>query len=485
VIKVHRTSIRLNPDRARVLIRPFWPFQEAQMRVVVGRIMSLSEKEVKTQLGIVNKSFAHRHFENIGGVFLERFERARRYMLTDEEPSKERKLLIGAYFTSEYSLESAALFNPSMIPHPDQSDLPEGSQRFIASLRAVGEGHVSSIEFREGIVDSDLDIEITEPGRFVIAPDPISTTRFEKKLFSHKVFEMGIENDYSAKLLLALPDPFTLRDIERGTSDLDQHEPRLSKSRQYTRDNMLWLAQSNYELEFSPDVPLSARNIFPHSPAESRGIEDARFVRFEEDDGTVTYYATYTAYSGRAILPQLLETRDFLHFKIITLSGKAIENKGFALFPRKIGDRYCTLSRQDGENVFIMYSDNIQTWREKSLLLRPTFPWEFIKLGNCGSPILTDEGWLVVIHGVGPMRKYCIGAVLLDRDDPSRVIGRLREPLLRPYENEREGYVPNVVYSCGSMVHNGMLILPYAMSDYASRIAMIDLRELLAELQSA
>jgi predicted GH43/DUF377 family glycosyl hydrolase len=246
---------------------------------------------------------------------------------------------------------------------------------------------------------------------------------------------------------------------------------------------MLYLARSNYELEFPGHVPISARVIFPYSPSEINGMEDARFVRFRKEDGSFTYYATYTAWNGRIFFPQLLHTDNFLRFRIRTLSGKAVQNKGFALFPQKIGGKYVMLSRQDAENIFIMHSDNVEIWREEVPLARPTYPWEFIKLGNCGSPLLTQDGWLVIDHGVGPMRRYCIGAFLLDRDDPTKVIGRLKEPLLEPHEYEREGYVPNVVYSCGSLIHNGILILPYAMSDYASRIAMVNLEELLSDLK--
>jgi len=480
--KVTRTKVRIDPDMSRVLIRPFFPFPKEQSLMIVARIMSLTEEQVRRELKRVLQSFADRHF-SIENVFERRFETIHDWRFSDKELTRDRRLLIGAYFTSEYSLECAALFNPSLVPHPDQSGLPAGSLRFIMSLRAVGEGHVSSISFREGVIDSNNGIRLEEPCRFVTAPEPITNTEHDKVGFKRKVFEMSIDNEYSERVLSQVGDSFTIEGLRRAIAVVDDHEPGLSRHHSYTRDNLLWLALSNYEIEFAHDNPISARVIFPNSPREQNGIEDARFVRFVDEAGEATYYATYTAYSGRAILPQLLETKDFLRFKIITLSGKAIENKGMAMFPTKIDGRYAIVSRQDAENMYIMFSDDLEVWREKTPLARPAEPWEFVKLGNCGSPIALDEGWLVINHGVGPMRKYCIGAFLLDKKDPTRIVGRLREPLLRPVENEREGYVPNVVYSCGSLVHNDALILPYAMSDYASRIAVVDLRELLSAME--
>jgi predicted GH43/DUF377 family glycosyl hydrolase len=251
---------------------------------------------------------------------------------------------------------------------------------------------------------------------------------------------------------------------------------------QRTLECMHWLAESNYEIHFAPSSQISERIIFPVSPNESNGIEDARFVRFVEDDGSVMYYATYTAYNGRVILPQLIETTDFLNFRVLTLNGQAVQNKGMALFPRRIDGRYAMLTRQDDESLYLAFSDNPHFWSDPQLLLVPRQPWEIVKLGNCGSPIETEDGWLVLTHGVGPMRKYCIGATLLDLHDPAKIIGRLKEPLLKPEANEREGYVPNVVYSCGSLIYNGRLILPYGISDTASSIVSIELRELLSAL---
>jgi predicted GH43/DUF377 family glycosyl hydrolase len=263
------------------------------------------------------------------------------------------------------------------------------------------------------------------------------------------------------------------------------------KSRPLSRDfrraleSFRWLAVSNYEINFSSKLAMSERIIFPVSPNESNGIEDARFVRFTDDDGSVLYCATYTAYNGRTILPQFIETQDFLHFRVLTLNGTAVQNKGMALFPRRIAGRYAMLSRQDDQNLFVMFSDSLHYWSNPQMILRPSEMWESVKIGNCGSPIETEAGWLVITHGVGPMRKYCIGAALLDLEDPTKVIGRLREPLLSPEGNEREGYVPNVVYSCGSMLHGRDLILPFAMSDKITAIATVSLNDLLAALRPA
>ena len=280
-----------------------------------------------------------------------------------------------------------------------------------------------------------------------------------------------------------LDEHFTFRQLQEAITIVLRQNVGRRQEFERTADGVLALAKANYEIAYGPDQELSDRIIFPYSPSESNGIEDARFVEFREDDGGVRYYATYSAFDGKIVLPQLVETEDFLHFKIRTLNGPEVRNKDFALFPRKINGMYAMLSRQDGENLFLMYSDMIHFWYTKQMLLKPTFAWEFVQLGNCGSPIETDAGWLVISHGVGPMRKYSIGAFLLDRDDPSRVLGRLREPLLAPNENERRGYVPNVVYSCGGVIHNGELIIPYAMSDFASTFAIVPLADLLAAMQ--
>ena len=483
-MKAIRTRIVIKPDYKRVLYKPFNIMSEERIIKIIGRILTLSEKEVNKELKNVMSDFEERH-QRLWIFYLNRFEQMKKYLLTDQQLSDERKLLIGAYFTQEYSVESAALFNPSMIWHPDQSDLPEGSRRFILSLRATGEGHISSITFRSGVIDKENKITISEPTRFVSTSDNIINPVYEKQLFEKKLIELDLLNDFAKLILSSLDENFTITDLEDCINILVRPFRNKVLDNELTAKAILSLALSNYEIRYSPDQSLSERIIFPHSPSEINGIEDARFVEFIDEDGQRIYYATYTAYDGKVIFPQLLETKDFLNFKITTLNGPEVKNKGMALFPRKINGLYAMISRQDNENIFLMYSDQLHFWYTKQLILKPTYPWEFVQLGNCGSPIETEAGWLVLSHGVGAMREYTIGAFLLDRNDPSIVIGRLEEPLLTANEKEREGYVPNVVYSCGGAIHGDELIIPYAMSDHASSIAKVNLKELLTELNSS
>ncbi|MCY7349503.1 MAG: glycoside hydrolase family 130 protein [Cytophagaceae bacterium] len=478
IVRAKRTGIVLCPDPKRVLFRPFVPGDNTRVMKILARIMALSEADAQAQLDEVFAEFGSRHVE-VDEFFIKRYQDVRRQLLTDTPLSEERKLLIGAYFTHEYSLEASALFNPSMVWHPDQSGLAEGQRRFILSLRATGEGHISSITFRSGTIDAQNAIHIDPVSRFVTPPDAYPNTTYEKWLIELKMSELNMLNEAAGRMLGELPDFFTLPELEARVRLVQQqwHTPGANAAGQA----MLDLARSNYELTYEPTNRLSERIIFPFTPNETNGIEDARFVKFTDDDAT-TYYATYTAYNGRVILPQLLETSDFLHFTVKTLNGAEVQNKGMALFPRKIGGRYAMLSRQDNENIFLMFSDNIHFWQTKEVILKPAYSWEMIQLGNCGSPIETEAGWLVLSHGVGPMRKYSIGAFLLDLHNPTKVIGRLREPLLSPNENEREGYVPNVVYSCGGVINDSQLIIPYAMSDSSSSFATIGLEELLSAL---
>ncbi len=419
-----------------------------------------------------------------GSSFCGRFEAVRRHLLTDTPLSENRRLLIGAYFTQEYALESAALFNPSIVWHPDQSGLAAGSRRFALSLRATGEGHISSITFRSGVVDDDNKITIDEPTRFVTTPEVVPDAQYEKSLFCRKLVELGLGNSFTEHAMSVLNQEFTLEQLEASLHAALRENRAQQQTLAPIVEGIITLAKSNYQITYLPEHGLSERLIFPLGPTETNGIEDARFVEFQEEDGSTRYYATYSAYDGKMVLPQLLETEDFLRFKMHTLNGPAIANKGLALFPRKINGHYAMLSRQDGENIFLMYSDMLYFWYTQEIISKPTFPWEFVQVGNCGSPIETEAGWLVLSHGVGPLRKYSIGAFLLDRDDPSRLIGRLKQPLLTPNENEREGYVPNVVYSCGAVVHNGQLILPYAMSDYATTFGTISLNRLLSAMET-
>jgi len=458
-IGVVRSPLVLSPDQSRVLLRPFVPGTQEKISRIVSDIKALPEAEVERLLAEVCEEFSERHHD-IRDLFLERYEQ----ICKPGKPlSEARRLLIGSYFMAEYSLESAALFNPSIVPHPDQSGLPPRALRFVLSLRATGEGHISSITFRSGVVHGDGRIEVCPPTGFLVEPRQIPNPVYEKALFLRKLDEMGPAGEYFRVFLNSLGDSFSLEELRAA---LDAHEGATDDERHASK--AVWsLARSNYEVQFSTDQELSQRVLFPSTPSQRNGIEDARFVR----------------YDGRVIMPEMVETADFLRFRFISLNGPAAQNKGMALFPRKVAGRYAMLSRQDNENIWLMFSDNVHFWNERALLLKPTFPWELVQIGNCGSPLETDAGWLVLSHGVGPVRKYCIGAFLLDLDDPSKVIGRLREPLIVPNRSEREGYVPNVVYSCGALVHRGELIIPYGLADHATGFATVQIREVLAALQ--
>jgi len=478
-IRVQRTSTILRPDQSRVLLRPFRHEDPERSRRIIARIMSLPENQVGPLLKDVAAEFSHRH-QQIHKSFLERFEQVRDLVMTDEVISEQRQLLIGSYFVCEYSLESAALFNPSIVPHPDQSDLPPGALRFILSLRATGEGHISSITFRTGIIHADHRIEVLPPAGFLTEPRQIPKPSYDKALFERKLLELGLTNEFTRRTMDKFGESFALEEL-RVSLEVEMNQSPVSD--QNAIRGMLALAQSNYEVQFQPQQQLSERVLFPATPSQRNGIEDARFVCFQKDDGSYVYYATFTAFDGKVILPELVETADFLRFRFITLNGPAAENKGMALFPRKVSGLYAMLSRQDNENIYIMFSDDVHFWSERKVLLKPMFPWELVQLGNCGSPIETAAGWLVLSHGVGPLRTYCIGAFLLDLDEPGKVIGRLREPLLKPNQSERQGYVPNVVYTCGALVHNGELIIPYAMADHATGFATVPLDEVLAAME--
>lgn len=479
-MKAKRTGIILRPDRSRVFCRPFIP-NSTRLLKIVARVMTMSEQEVAKEARRVIRAFGEGHVA-LKSFFRKRFEDASHAVFVDTPLSETRQELIGAYLTQEYSLESTALFNPSMVRHPDQSNLPDGSIRFIQSLRATGEGHLSSIVFRSGIIDADGGIMVNPAKPFVISAEVDPNRTYDRSLFERKLLELGLLDGFAKIVLTELSEEFDMSQLEASVRLALRRDRANRAAHAHTGEGMLSLARSNYEITFTDSSDISERVIFPMTEAENKGIEDARFVEFRDDDGQTIYYATYTAFDGDVILPQLLETRNFMTFKISTLNGPEVANKGMALFPRKINGHYAMISRQDNENMYLMYSDMLHFWYTKQILLRPTYPWEFVQIGNCGSPIETDRGWLVITHGVGPMREYSIGAVLLDLDDPSKVIGRLEKPLLSPIENERDGYVPNVVYSCGALVHAGRLILPYAMSDHSSSFATVSIDELLGAL---
>ena len=483
-IHIKRTTIALRPDQSRVLLRPFDPGDAQRNRRIVARIHALPEPDVLPLLDAELADFSTRH-EDISGVFLERFQQIGNLLSLDGNLSERTKLLIGSYFVCEYSLESAALFNPSIVPHPDQSGVPPNGLRFVLSLRATGEGHLSSITFRTGTIYADGRIEVVNAAGSLSEPRQIPNPLYEKVLFERKLHELGQANEFTRRALGPLDESFNLDELRtRVNEELRGPCGPDAEQRNHNSAEAIWrLADSNYQVQFRPDQELSERIIFPASPSQRNGIEDARFVRFRNDDGTSVYYATFTAYDGKAVMPELMETTDFLQFRFITLNGPAAQNKGMALFPRKINGLYAMLSRQDNENLYLVLSDNVHFWYEPRLILAPRFRWEIVQIGNCGSPIETDDGWLVLSHGVGPMRQYAIGAFLLDKDDPAKVIGRLTEPLLLPTEYERRGYVPNVVYTCGALVHGGQLILPYAYADHATSFATVALDEVLAAMK--
>lgn len=481
-ITVTRRPERFISDDRRVITRFFTIDGEQRIRSVIRRVLELSDPEVHDLLADLRRQFGPRH-RDLDRAFDDHFRVVAPHVPDGTILSEPRRQLIGAYFTMEYSIESAALFNPSIVLHPDQSGLDEGEGRFLMSLRATGEGHVSSIVFRTGVIQRDGHIRFDPASRFAARMRMRQDRAYEKRLFLLKLDEMAANTRVARAICEELPETFTYEQLDDAIDAVEQRAPQPGAFNE-TADNMRWLARSNYYLELPENTDPSEIVIFPTSENESKGIEDVRLTRFVDEDGSVTYYGTYTAYNGYRILPQLMETCDFSNIAIHTLNGQYVQNKGMALFPRKIGGLYHMLSRIDGENMYLMRSDNVYFWNEARLLQSPRYAWEFVQLGNCGPPIETEAGWIVLTHGVGPMRQYCIGVSLLDLHDPSRIIGHLDEPLLVPEEGERDGYVPNVVYSCGAMIHENHLVIPYAMSDRITTFATLDANELIDALLS-
>lgn len=481
-MKINRSSIVIKPDRYRVFLRPFYTSRNESAQRVVDNIIALSEREVSKMYTKVIDDFSKRH-ENIQTIMLDRFEQVKKNLKIEKKLSTKRKALIGSYFLMEYAPESAALFNPSIVRHPDQTGVSKGSIRFILSLRATGEGHISSITFRTGVLDATNNIHLEDPVPYTLQAKRNQNSGYQRDLFLQKLQETGINDDFSRYVIGLLPDVFILDDLKAILKQECENGLQGDMHVEHSCGAIMLLAESNYEVHFTGKSKLSQRILFPSGPSQSNGIEDARFVRFTENDGSYMYYATYTAYDGKITLPQLLKTKDFINFQFSTLNGSAVQNKGMALFPRKINGKYAMLSRQDDENIFLMYSDNIDFWYETKLLVSPSNPWEYMKIGTCGSPIETEYGWLVISHGVGAIRKYSVGAFLLDIDDPSRVIGRLNQPLIEPQESERDGYVPNVVYTCGAMIHGSDLVIPYAVSDYATKFATVNLKQMIRKMK--
>jgi len=482
---IERKPVKVYPDPKRVIARFFFNGDQRAIDVV-KHVMSLTEVEVFGIISPLLQEYSKRH-RNITKI-LTRHCKKIKHCIEDagfdfESLEKYQRLLLGSYFTHEYSIESAAFFNPSIVDDPDQSDLVEGERRVIISFRAVGEGHISSVVFRRALIDRNNDITVIPAGNYIDEAEVIKNAVYNKKLFLKKAADSKIDVEVLDEVGVQLEDKFdyaTLRKIILDSKNLQEEDIR-----KLEYDKILWLSDTYHEISFSRDTDISDRVIFPISEFERKGIEDARFVRFVKDDGSIVYYATYTAFDGAMIMPKLLQTTDFYDFKISPLHGVGAQNKNLALFPRKINGKYAMMSRIDGCNNYLMYSDKLTVWDNPVKLQSPKFPWEFIQIGNCGSPIETEAGWLVITHGVGPMRRYCLGASLFDLNDPSIEIGRLREPLVIPNNDEREGYVPNVLYSCGAIIHNGELIIPYGLSDYCSSFAGVGLDVLLEKLKNS
>ncbi|WP_287127243.1 glycoside hydrolase family 130 protein [Desulfobacter sp.] len=479
---VTRKPNKIVGDTSRVITRPHLPDDTRRIALIIERIRGLTESKQQKLLTQIITNFSRRH-EDLNHIFEKHFSLVKRHIKEGILQSETERALIGAYFTKEYAIESAALFNPSIVPHPIQGNLEKGSLRFVMSLRATGEGHISSIVFRSGILNKHNTFLFDPVSEFVETPDLKLNPFYKRRLFQYKLKEMKADDDICTFVLNALPQEFSKEQLVSEIERLHKHPHFTQNKQNKTFEIINWLSDSNYEVDFHSDHRISERVIFPVSRNESRGIEDARFVQFFDENGESTYYATYTAYNGVAILPQLIETKDFIKFKITILNGKAAQNKGFALFPRKINGQFAMLSRQDGENNHIMFSKNLHFWKNSHIIQRPEYPWEFVQIGNCGSPIETKKGWIVLTHGVGPMRQYCIGAILLDLENPCKVIAQLEQPLLAPTEKEREGYVPNVVYSCGSIIHRNELVIPYAMSDINSGIATVSVNNLIKSMR--
>ncbi|MCC5829875.1 MAG: glycoside hydrolase family 130 protein [Phycisphaeraceae bacterium] len=479
--EIQRLPLKLERDDSRVITLPFMLDRGDRIALLFQRVSLLSDEEVEQARARMCDLFSRRH-RKITELFEEHYHIAARQIGHEDGMPEPRRQLIGSLLTMEYSISSAALFNPSIVPHVDQSGLEKGSIRFLMSLRATGEGHISSIVFRTGVLDSEGLVKIDEAPHHLSQPTRSDDRHYHKALLRRKLIdELKVPSEAVDTFLSRVRDRFTRAHLDRAVSEICD-EKGLTEVQQRAVDTLIWLIEQNYQIRLKPETTIGDVVLFPRSASESRGIEDLRLVRFVDDDESVTYFGTYTAYNGFQIMPMLMETTDFQTIDMHTLNGACARNKGMALFPRRIGGHYVMCSRIDGENLFIMYSDLVHFWESAKLLTVPVHPWELMQIGNCGSPIETEEGWLLLTHGVGPMRRYCIGAMLLDLDDPLRIIGHLPEPLLVPAEDEREGYVPNVVYSCGSMVHRGQLFLPYASSDTTTRLATISMDQLLNRL---
>ena len=481
---VDRTDILLRGDPHRVLCRLFIPGEEelirgtSRARELVDRCMAMSEQQVESTLEQTMLDFGarHRHLER---HLLEHYSAVASLVEGAEGASTSRRILIGAYLTQEYAFESTAYFNPSLTIHPDQSGTDSGDLRVIMSIRAVGEGHISSLVFRTGTLRPDGEVRIDPPSRFA-STRATRFTALRSRILQQSALEAGIDSSDLQFVLGMLPDTFTPEDLIARLNALPH--PASLEDHQALSEIIQTLSTSSYEVDFDPSTDLSERVLWPTSTDERRGIEDARITRFTDERGQVLYRATYTGFDGAKVVSRILETDDFRIFTSMPLSGIAVRNKGVAFFPRLIDGAYVALSRWDRESNSIAYSADGYHWDDYTTYHVATEPWELIHVGNCGPPLETESGWLVLTHGAGPMRRYVISAVLLDLDDPTRVLGTYPGPLISPQEDERSGYVPNVVYSCGGLIYRGTLVLPYGISDCATRMARVDLEQLLGRM---
>lgn len=494
LVPVRRLPVRINPEPRRTIVRVFWPGAERAERIC-RRIVALSDERVARQLSRVHARMlvCHPDVEEILG---RNYQELATRLPGVNFASDNARLLAGAYFSMEYAFESAALFNPSMVPALEQSGVSQGRVRFLMSLRAVGEGHLSSIAFRRGYITADGEIELATPSLQARQARMQEQAVYTKSMVQTRLTYMNKLYPGTRALLTALPEAFNYEQLCSVVAEARTHrEPEWVTAEQLSSDAVdaaakliMWIVRSNYHIHVPADTDVSELVLFPISEAESQGMEDMRLARFTDNDGSERLFGTYTAFSGNKILPQMLEVRppspsQAMKAQVHTLGGRYAQNKGLALFPRPVGGKYRMLGRFDGENQYLLTSDRLDFWDQGVRIQEPRWSWEFVQVGNCGSPIETDAGWLVLTHGVGPMRRYCVGAILLDRDDPTRLIGQLPEPLLEPTEDESSGYVPNVVYSCGAMMHNGHLVIPYGISDMESGFAIVELEQLLQAMR--
>jgi predicted GH43/DUF377 family glycosyl hydrolase len=463
------------------MITRFFAADEEANRGRIERVLSLPAVEAREILADLKGRYGVLH-PDIDETWMESFERVAALVPPGAAMDDELRMLIGAYFTMEYAVEAAALFNPSIVPAINQTGLPPGCTRFLMSLRATGEGHLSSIVFRVGVIDAQNHITMEDTAPSIRPLKPLTNAEFDTRFLRNALADLGALGPFECVVLDKLGESFSIGELEQVLLDLRSSAPSPAGFEQ-TQRNMLTFARSNYRIPIPRDIHPSEIVIFPISEKESRGIEDVRLVRFTDDDGAVTIYGTYTAYNGISGFPSLFVSNDLKTIASHTMAGKFVKNKGMALFPRRINGNYVMSGRLDGVNRYILESDNVLIWNQGRPSETPKYWWEFSIIGNCGSPVETPEGWLMLTHGVGPMRQYAIAATLLDLENPAKVIGRSAEPIIVPAEDERVGYVPNVVYTCGAMLHNDSLIIPYAMGDVTTTFASVQVDELIASLK--